>query len=291
MRIDGEPVHIDVSGRGAGRSASRPCTRTSPCSTTSSRRRTSIAGREDGATALAARGRCGSSTAGRWPSATTEVLERLQVSLPDRNAPVGLMSGGQRQVDRRGAGRRVRLEGRHPRRADRRARTPRVAARPRPDHATARRGPGGHRHLPRPRPRHRGGRPGGGDAARPQGRRGDPDRREPAADRGAHRRLAAQRPRRPSPPNTTSARPGGRQRTRTNEKDARSDRTAGRRARRRRLVGDALPHRPHRPTPAARVATPGRCQIGFITKFPVDFYDTMVDCGEGVDAGPPRGRA
>ena len=30
--------------------------------------------------------------------ATTEVLERLQVSLPDRNAPVGLMSGGQRQV-------------------------------------------------------------------------------------------------------------------------------------------------------------------------------------------------
>ena len=26
------------------------------------------------------------------------MLERLQVSLPDRNAPVGLMSGGQRQV-------------------------------------------------------------------------------------------------------------------------------------------------------------------------------------------------
>ncbi len=30
--------------------------------------------------------------------ATVDVLERLQVSLPDRNAPVGLMSGGQRQV-------------------------------------------------------------------------------------------------------------------------------------------------------------------------------------------------
>ena len=30
--------------------------------------------------------------------ATTETLERLQVTLPDRNAVVGLMSGGQRQV-------------------------------------------------------------------------------------------------------------------------------------------------------------------------------------------------
>jgi ABC-type sugar transport system ATPase subunit len=30
--------------------------------------------------------------------ATVDLLERLQVSLPDRSAPVGLMSGGQRQV-------------------------------------------------------------------------------------------------------------------------------------------------------------------------------------------------
>jgi ABC-type sugar transport system ATPase subunit len=35
---------------------------------------------------------------GAMADATVDVLERLQVSLPDRTAAVGLMSGGQRQV-------------------------------------------------------------------------------------------------------------------------------------------------------------------------------------------------
>ena len=48
-------------------------------------------------------------------------------------------------------------------------------------------------------------------------------------------------------------------------------------------------HRRGQPTGTA--ASGEAVKIGFITKFPVDFYDTMVDAAEGVERGPPRGRA
>ena len=59
---------------------------------------------------------------------TRDVLDRLQVDLPELNGVVGLMSGGQRQavaVSRAAAFASKVVD---PRRADRRARRPRVAA-------------------------------------------------------------------------------------------------------------------------------------------------------------------
>ena len=63
------------------------------------------------------------------------VLERLRVKLPNLDAPVALMSGGQRQADSGRARDCVRAQGRDPRRADRRARGARVPQGPRPDRA------------------------------------------------------------------------------------------------------------------------------------------------------------
>ena len=52
------------------------------------------------------------------------------------------------------------------------------------------------------------------------------------------------------------------------------------------------------PTPRRRrrcagrhAAAGGTSKIGFITKFPVDFYDTMVDARQGLEQGSPRCRA
>ena len=124
---------------------------------------------------------------------TVDVLERLQVSLPDRvgrgRADVGWSTSG----DRRRASRRVRVEGRHPRRADRRARPARVAACPRSHPSPAGRGSRGDRDLPRPGSRHRGRRPRRRHATWAQGRRRGSKPREPAADRRADRRHIAQR--------------------------------------------------------------------------------------------------
>ena len=109
------------------------------------------------------------------------LLDRLQVTLPSVDTPVGLMSGGQRQavavaraaafaskvviLDEPTAALGVRES----------------AAGPRPDHAAPHRRPRGPRHLARPRPRHRGRRSGDRHAAWPEGRRGGADRGQPAS--------------------------------------------------------------------------------------------------------------
>ena len=77
--------------------ASRPSTKTSRCSTTSTPQPTSTRDvRTPGPAGSPCRSVC--SVDRGDGDATTEVLHRLQVTLPDSSAAVGLMSGGQRQV-------------------------------------------------------------------------------------------------------------------------------------------------------------------------------------------------
>ena len=91
-----------------------------------------------------------------------------------RRSDVRRPAAGGRRQPRRG----VRVEGRDPRRADRRARRARVAQGARPDPAAARREQGGARRLARHGSRDGGRRPRRRAARRSQGRRADPDRRD-----------------------------------------------------------------------------------------------------------------
>jgi len=94
--IDGAPSTSPRLPRPA-RTASRRSTKISRCSTISTRPRTSSAGRELAGLAGLPRGL-------RWldqrgmRARTLQLLDRLQVRLPDFDADVALMSGGQRQA-------------------------------------------------------------------------------------------------------------------------------------------------------------------------------------------------
>ncbi len=293
--------------------ASRPCTRTSRCSTTSTRRPTST---PDGRTPVPAGCpcRCGCSAGGPWPRPPASVLQRLQVTLPDASAVVGLMSGGQRQViavaraaafaskvvilDEPTAALGVRES----------RRVLDLILRLREE------GPRRHRHLPRHGSRHRSGRPGRRHASRAQGRRGRSESREPGKDRRPHRRHhwltlpSEQAPARRRPSGWPTARAIAapsrhhKEQTTMQTKDAhrsgrRRPRPDGgrrrvRRRRRRRRRGDHGRRRGHHRRGAGTTAASGETvKIGFITKFPVDFYDTMVDAAKEWNDGPPRGRA
>ena len=119
--------------------------------------------------------------------ATREVLERLQVTLPDFKATLGLMSGGQRQavaVSRAAAfaSKVVILD--EPTAALGRSRVAQGAG---PDPAAPGREHGRARRLARHGPRHGDRRPRRRPAARPQGRRADPDCGDAPGDRLADR--------------------------------------------------------------------------------------------------------
>ncbi len=139
------------------------------------------AGRELAEPRLAAARAALPATAAAMARKTTELLDRLQVGLPDMSNQVGLLSGGQRQavaVARAAAfaSNVVILDEPTAALGVRESRQ-----RPRPHHPTPRVRLRGDRHLPRARPRHGHRGPGGRPATGPEGRRGDPDPREPAS--------------------------------------------------------------------------------------------------------------
>ena len=126
------------------------------------------------------------------------VLDRLKVRLPKFDAPVALMSGGQRQAIAVARATRLRAQGRDPRRADRGARPARVAQGARPDRAAPRRGQRGDPDHPQHGACRRARRPRRGAAPGPQGRRAEAEPGEPAGpgldDRRAPRRDGIRRP-------------------------------------------------------------------------------------------------
>ena len=97
IAMDGRPGRGSTRRRTPARSGSRPSTRTSRCSTTSSLGQ--LLRRAGGRRAVAGfRARCASSGGATWRKRPASVLGRLEVSLPRLDATVGLMSGGQRQA-------------------------------------------------------------------------------------------------------------------------------------------------------------------------------------------------
>ena len=93
--IDGAPSTSPRRPRRA-RTASRPSTKISRCSTISTRPRTSSPAASWPALAGCREDCAGSTNAGCAPH--SQLLDRLQVRLPDFDADVALMSGGQRQA-------------------------------------------------------------------------------------------------------------------------------------------------------------------------------------------------